>query len=120
MTSRKQSPSSESGLLTCRKPIARLGKTFHSRLPKGNEGICGGRITVAKDNRTTRERQVSASQKTANLGLRALEEQKQHLDRAPERECRPMLFCSAPSRGLWERPWFGAPFFVALFSHEAA
>ncbi len=45
--------------------------------------------------------------------------QKQHLDRAPERECRPMLFCSAPSRGLWERPWFGASFSFRS-KHKAA
>jgi hypothetical protein len=39
---------------------------------------------AAKTIWTTRERQVSASQKSANLDLRALDEQKQCLDERPE------------------------------------
>jgi hypothetical protein len=52
-------------------------------------------MMAIKNNRTTRERQVSASQKSANLGLRVLDEQKQCLDERPEMGRRPgaVLFC---------------------------
>ncbi len=41
-------------------------------------------------------------------------QQKQCLDRAPARERRPGAVLLRPVAGLWERPWFGAPFFVGF------
>jgi hypothetical protein len=56
----------------------------------------------------TRERQETASLKTTNLSLTALEVQEQHLEPRPERGAGQVLFCTAPWSGFSERPWFSA------------
>ena len=74
---------------------------------------CGGE-PAATDNRMTRMRQVTASRKTTNLSLRALEPKKQCLDQRPARGAGQVLFFGAPWSGFVERPWIRRSVFLRI------
>lgn len=72
-----------------------------------------------EDNPKTRERQVTASQKTANLGRKAHATGAVLGPRSRKGASGQVLFCCAPWRGLWERPWFRRSFLFALSGESA-
>lgn len=75
-----------------------------NRLPTDSVG--------SRQSELTRERQVTASPKTATLGCKALVSTEAVLGSAPRKGRCQVLFCCAPLRGLGERPWL-APFLFA-------